>query len=964
MAAAPGASNVAVTTSGGTSNAMPFTVTAVPGISSLSRTTATGGTQVTISGSNLGDTQGSGTVWLGTAPATVVSWSNTQIAATVAANAQSGYARVLQNGRWSQPVTFAVLTPTITGVTPNPAAPGNSVTISGSGFGALQGNGQVWLGTAAAATVTSWNDAQIVATVAANAQSGNAQVLQNGVMSNAVDFTVNIPQITGIDPVKGVAGASVTFTGSGFGAAGSVTLGSMAGQVQSWSDTQVVAQVASGSVSGIARIQRSDGLQSNALGFTVPTAGGNTLMPSLLNMAVGDTRTLQALGGGGQTVTGLAWSTSDATVVSLSTDDPPLLTALAPGHVTIQAGSASADVTVWAGVLPVGTATWSNPGNDSGVANLIPAVPSATGVADVFAFMNDGTVQAITSDGKVAWTALAPRGTGLLDFQGGLVVEQWDAAGPMITRLDGTTGVASPGYRQGSLSYSAVHPDGTLILLDQPSVVGVNLSTGEEKFRVTVETGNSPSYATLMDGLIIAGDGYAYVPYSWVEDTGYTPGGGCCIVTHFMILRVDSSGAYDKIPVKEYSTHGPWPVPVGADMITNADQGIVFIYQADTNPDDEVVRMPGPSPDGRRPRSANRARGMQPRLMADMEYGMGVTTGASVTSFASAPMGPGGETITPVLQAQDGSFFGTSSMYVDGNYWSFMESFDAGGNVRWVVPNETPQIATADGGVIGASGITYDANGMATGSVGSLPTYSWIGNWYRDGDVQQIALPPAAFAFSYAAVQGGNPSGNGAAVRPLSAPQLALYALAAANLTATPQCSALLTQFANIARIPEATLAAQLQATARGSRDFVFDGPSSNAPLDPAKFPGAASPGVTTVGEWFGLYDVSPYYAEGFSQFNEYAVWFRLNDWQSWIKGWFSGFLITSTGKVNYYAMGTVMHEVLHKQAVGGGFTHNKPPDARDMGAAISAVGWPSGMVPDHNPLSEAFGLLCFPGLK
>jgi hypothetical protein len=32
-------------------------------------------------------------------------------------------------------------------------------------------------------------------------------------------------------------------------------------------------------------------------------------------------------------------------------------------------------------------------------------VPSASGVADVFAFQNDGTVQAITSDGTTAWTA-------------------------------------------------------------------------------------------------------------------------------------------------------------------------------------------------------------------------------------------------------------------------------------------------------------------------------------------------------------------------------------------------------------------------------------------------------------------------------------------------------------------------------------------------------------------------------
>ena len=180
-----------------------------------------------------------------------------------------------------------------------------------------------------------------------------------------------------------------------------VWLGSTAGQVISWSDTQVVATVASGSLTGIARIQQSDEW-SNAFGFWVMPPGSNpvaqitsrlhpvparyaatqmqrrrsllplgnaagshasprftlrrdqvpggntmTLQPSLLNMSVGDTATIQALGPNGQSVTGLTWTSSDANVVSLSTDDPPLLTALAAGHVTVTAGTASADVTVW-----------------------------------------------------------------------------------------------------------------------------------------------------------------------------------------------------------------------------------------------------------------------------------------------------------------------------------------------------------------------------------------------------------------------------------------------------------------------------------------------------------------------------------------------------------------------------------------------------------------------------------------
>jgi hypothetical protein len=60
--------------------------------------------------------------------------------------------------------------------------------------------------------------------------------------------------------------------------------------------------------------------------------------------------------------------------------------------VTITAGTAPTDATVLdagtlpGGALPIGTVLWNNPGNGSGVGKLVPAVPSLSGVADVFAF--------------------------------------------------------------------------------------------------------------------------------------------------------------------------------------------------------------------------------------------------------------------------------------------------------------------------------------------------------------------------------------------------------------------------------------------------------------------------------------------------------------------------------------------------------------------------------------------------
>jgi hypothetical protein len=214
------------------SNGIAFTVVAAPMIWSISPAAGSAGTTVTISGSGFGSTQGAGQAWLGTAQGTVTSWSDTQIVATIGTNARSGNAQVRQAGLFSNSIPLSVSTAAISGVSPNNGVPGTTVTISGSGFGAAQGTGQVWLGTANA-TVQSWSDGQIVAIVAPGAATGNAQVLQNGVMSNAIPFTINTLKLISISPTSGASGTSVTLSGVGFGAtqgSGVVWLGSTAGR--------------------------------------------------------------------------------------------------------------------------------------------------------------------------------------------------------------------------------------------------------------------------------------------------------------------------------------------------------------------------------------------------------------------------------------------------------------------------------------------------------------------------------------------------------------------------------------------------------------------------------------------------------------------------------------------------------------------------------------------------------------
>ncbi len=82
------------------------------------------------------------------------------------------------------------------------------------------------------------------------------------------------PSVTSLSPTSGAAGVQVIISGTGFGSArdtGAVWLGSTYSTVVSWSDTRVVATVASNSTSGTAQVQQG-GAWSNAVAFNVSTA--------------------------------------------------------------------------------------------------------------------------------------------------------------------------------------------------------------------------------------------------------------------------------------------------------------------------------------------------------------------------------------------------------------------------------------------------------------------------------------------------------------------------------------------------------------------------------------------------------------------------------------------------------------------------------------------------------------------
>jgi hypothetical protein len=134
--------------------------------------------------------------------------------------------------------------------------------------------------------------------------------------------------------------------------------------------------------------------------------------PAKVTMLVGDSQPFRAVDSRGQMLTNVHWTISREGIADLAQGPEVQVVAKQLGGFTLTAhageGSAEAHVEVRQGpTLPMGTIRWSGvdwPGCKT--AKIMPAVPSATGVADVFedAECADGHyVAAYTADGIMAW---------------------------------------------------------------------------------------------------------------------------------------------------------------------------------------------------------------------------------------------------------------------------------------------------------------------------------------------------------------------------------------------------------------------------------------------------------------------------------------------------------------------------------------------------------------------------------
>jgi len=509
--------NVVVVTDYISSAGTAFLVIPPANPSGISVNSGVSGASVTITGSGFGSSQSSaaGNLVFNGANALVTSWSDGSINAQIPTGAAPGLGAVTVTlgGVAKNSFPFTVI-PSLA-PTPGGASSGGYVVIAGADLGTSQGSSSLSFG-GLAPQVINWNSTTVVAQIPSSLQGGTfaVSIIAGGITTNFVNYTVN-PGVTTISPAAGQVGTTVTITGTSLGNSGSIAFNGVSASTQSWTNTAVTAQVPSGATSGPV-VMTSSGIQTNPINFTVLPAPNPltsiVIQPASASMLVGDTRNLLGVDNNGNTATGATWTVDNSSLASISTDVPPILTALSAGTInltaTYQGVTAQATWTISSAPLAIGTAQWSLPADGLNVQQIVPAIPVPGGVADLFSIeygSNDAPpylVRAVSIDGSPVWSSQVPTllSNQMADASGGLVVLTGNS---QIIKFDATTGQQDweySGNSEQSPSLMAVHPNGAVFVneitnLGQTApeavasanqILALDDATGQTRFAVSV----------------------------------------------------------------------------------------------------------------------------------------------------------------------------------------------------------------------------------------------------------------------------------------------------------------------------------------------------------------------------------------------------------------------------------------------------------------------------------------------
>ena len=192
-----------------------------------------------------------------------------------------------KDGTTAQPV---VVTPTVTNVQPKNPLPGDVVTITGTGFGAISADVKVTIGSQVI-TITSVTDTQIKFTLPTGITAGDIAIAIKNIIANNTDpqkatITPQTPvaavtTITSINPTSGKAGDIVTIVGSNFGTVPTDNVVKFNG----------VAATVTGSVTSALTVTVPTGVTTGAVTVSVKSAAAITGPVFTVNTTTGGTGT-------------------------------------------------------------------------------------------------------------------------------------------------------------------------------------------------------------------------------------------------------------------------------------------------------------------------------------------------------------------------------------------------------------------------------------------------------------------------------------------------------------------------------------------------------------------------------------------------------------------------------------------------------------------------------------------------
>jgi hypothetical protein len=395
----------------------------VTGVSPNTGTTV-GGTSVTITGTNF---VSGATVTFGTAAATNVTVaSSTTITATTPANSAGSVTVTVsesgQSGSLASGFTYAVPTPTVTGVSPNAGttAGGTSVTISGTNF--LSG-ATVTFGGSAATAVTVVNSTTITATTPAGSAGGVTVTVTNagggsGSLASGFTYSSTAPTVTGVSPNNGstAGGSNVTITGTNFVAGATVTFGSTAAtNVSVTSNTTITATSPSGSAGAVTVTVTESGQSgslANAFTYVAPTPTVTAVSPTS-----GST-----LGGTAVTISGTNFATG-ATVkfgsvpaTNVSVTNSTTMTATSPANsagavtvmVTNPSGQSGSLASAFSYVVPTPTVTGVSPNSGSAAGGTVVTISGTNFISGAAVTFGSTAATSVSVANSTTITATTP----------------------------------------------------------------------------------------------------------------------------------------------------------------------------------------------------------------------------------------------------------------------------------------------------------------------------------------------------------------------------------------------------------------------------------------------------------------------------------------------------------------------------------------------------------------------------